>query len=189
MSNREAGDVFERVLTDCNFVRDHGFIAVCLIEDDLREIVLRTVATRLCGRYFACQRFRSPSHFTRWLADSLGVRSTKEWLSEWKSLCERLTEDGRIVILDQAHLLTPTCLRTVLDLHKSNNDGLCKRPTAFVLASGAQLLLERIDKVDVDSSFTSYCQYFLPHGVQTKAMRKKLEAIDGLLAPRSLPFA
>lgn len=168
-----------------------GYILVTVVNDEQRSTILRTIARRLSAPYIVCGPTRSLRQFLHLLAAGLRLAVPRTTADLWDAVGIRLQAEPRLVILDNAECLPRGALRAVLDLHKSDEHvrlpkGGRASKVAFVLASGSQELLRRVEACG--GSFTTHCFFYAPDCEPTKRMRERRERLAPLLAEPTIPF-
>ena len=167
----------------CDVAVECAKIAVIVVEPDrTRELGLRNYAREIGGVFSTCPRVRSAKQFLQLVAGSLGVACSNLSSYELFDGIEKLLSDSVIpLFLDRADLLTSVPLEMVLDIVKSSRTGC-------VLSSGSRKLLERIERVDQEGSFISYCSFYCPDVEPTPKLRDWWSSASAAGAPPTLKF-
>lgn len=175
----------------CEEVMELGMILIVVLEDNVRRILLPTIANRMEAPYVICGPKGSFKQFREQLANALGILPSRNVHQMWEDIYGKLSMPPRLAFLDEAHHLTKSCLLSLLDLHKRDEDRYGHRGIAFVLASGKQQLLKRVDAVDHGSYFSSHAMYYVSACKLTRPMIAKLQMLNDVfdaIASKPLPF-
>ena len=123
-----------------------------------------------------CQPHLPQKRFLQWLSSEMGLFPGRRTLPDLhEALRLRCLSADQLLILDDAHELSVGCLRLILDLHHHMDDdrqhgcdGVGTNST-FVLSSGREELVRKLDQVP---DFWSYClwrHYGVPLGRKQRA--------------------